>query len=663
MIRALCATFVATILACSVSVAHAAPTPVEVFGALPTISQAEISPSGKYVALIESGGGKTAVTTYSVDSKTRIGGIVAGKDQYIDDVSWYSDDRLIVTFSEVADVIKSDIVADICQTVAMNRDGTQVMRLGQKFGLACGVYFLRGPEPDTVILGSGPPQESSYSGVRQRGKLTLYSVNVKTDEAKIFLQAERSDTFFFMPDQRGRFRFRGDRQGGDLVYSALIDGSPNWVEVYRKPFLKLGDDQDAQMPGTRSPFLEFLAFTKDPNQLYVGHWPGDRYEIGVFDLQSKRVVSNVFSDPKYDVGGLIGLADGRVVGARIGRAVVEQVFFSDDWRQLQSLLVSSFPGHRVLVGTPSDDLNRFVVYIEGPDWPAGAYQVVDLKSSEAIMVGTRYPALVPGTVGEVKSVTYTARDGLKIDAFLTLPPGAQPGKKLPGIVFPHGGPAARDFGDFDWFSQFFASRGYAVLQPQYRGSTGFGSAFAQAGAKEWGGKMQHDVSDGVKYMIASGIVDQSRVCIAGWSYGGYAALAGATLTPELYRCVIAGAGVSDLVEMQAKIVERGGFRVGVSRYWRAHMGDILKEREKLMQVSPARQAAKVRAPLLLIHGELDTVVPIAQSEVMAKALTDAGKPFEFVRLPQEGHFMSFAPTRTKTLSAMEAFLLKHNPPN
>lgn len=212
-------------------------------------------------------------------------------------------------------------------------------------------------------------------------------------------------------------------------------------------------------------------------------------------------------------------------------------------------------------------------------------------------------------------------------------------------------------------SQFFASRGYVVLQPQFRGSTGFGATFARAGEREWGLKMQDDVTDGVKYLVASGIADPTRICIAGWSYGGYASLAGATLTPELYRCVIAGAGVADLIEMLDSEEKSSGWKDASARYWRNHIGSARKDNAKLAAASPARLVDKVAAPILLIHGVKDTIVPIEQSQLMADALEAAQKPFEFVKLENEGHHMSFAATRIKTLSAMESFLQKHNPAN
>lgn len=393
-------------------------------------------------------------------------------------------------------------------------------------------------------------------------------------------------------------------------------------------------------------------FAAEPNQLYVTYWPGDRQVLGRFDLTTRQITP-VYADPKYDVGGAV-FSDEDIIGAFAYREQGEQIYFDNEWKKIQSHVLANYPGHRALITSSSDDHGKLSIYLEGPTAPSGAHLVLDLRTNEALVLGANYPALTLASTGEVKYVTYTARDGMKIDAYLTVPRGGA--KNLAAIVVPHGGPEARDTGGFDLFAQFFASRGYAVLQPQFRGSSGFGRQFAFEGRKQWGRKMQDDVSDGVKYMTSNGIADPNKVCIMGWSYGGYAALAGATLTPELYRCVIAGAGVGDLIDMLV-----WSAKYNSARYWRKNIGDSVKDKPAIDAVSPALHASKVKAPILLIHGDLDSTVPIRQSEIMANALKAAGKPYEFVRLEKEGHSIVFPSTRTKTMQAMDAFLAKHNP--
>jgi dipeptidyl aminopeptidase/acylaminoacyl peptidase len=227
---------------------------------------------------------------------------------------------------------------------------------------------------------------------------------------------------------------------------------------------------------------------------------------------------------------------------------------------------------------------------------------------------------------------------------------------LPLVVLPHGGPDSRDHLVFNWWAQFLATRGYAVLQPQFRGSSGFGAAHRLAGSRQWGGLMQDDVTDGVKEMIRIGVADPDRICIAGASYGGYSALAGAAFTPDLYACAVSVNGVADLPAM----VGYTSRQTGTSYYSAAFKDDIGSIHDpSLAGRSPARSAQNVRAPILLLHGSDDTVVPISQAEAMERALIAAGKTCTFVRLPGEDHWLSRSATRTQVLREMETFLARY----
>jgi dipeptidyl aminopeptidase/acylaminoacyl peptidase len=263
----------------------------------------------------------------------------------------------------------------------------------------------------------------------------------------------------------------------------------------------------------------------------------------------------------------------------------------------------------------------------------------------------------------VKFIHYAAADGTSIPAFLTLPSG-RPQKNLPLVVLPHGGPLARDAPGFDWWSQAIASRGYVVLQPEFRGSDGFGWKHAQAGFGEWGRKMQTDLSDGVRFLAAQGLIDPKRVCIVGGSYGGYAALAGPTLDRGVYRCSVSIAGISDPKSFLRWVDHRvSGSDPLPLRFWNRFMGVKDDDDPKLAEISPLVHAADADAPILLIHGTDDTVVPIAQSEDMEDALKAAGRPVSFVKLKSEDHWLSRSETREQMLAATVQFLEQYNPPN
>ncbi len=302
----------------------------------------------------------------------------------------------------------------------------------------------------------------------------------------------------------------------------------------------------------------------------------------------------------------------------------------------------------------SDDENKWLLEVDGPT-DAGGYYLYDRAAGRVSPVADMHPSVDGAALSPTQVVTYAARDGAQLWAYVTARPGASGPR--PMIVYPHGGPEARDFYGYDSFAQFLASRGYLVLQPNFRGSAGFGRAFADAGRGQWGRLMQDDVTDAVRHMIASGAADAARICIVGASYGGYAALAGAGLTPDLYRCAVSIAGVTDLPEMVYRASASGS---ATRHYLLRSIGDPGSNRAALDAVSPRHLAEQIRAPVLLIHGEEDDVVEIRQSELMQQAL---GRQTRLIRLPDEGHYWDdwSREHRLEVYREVDRFLAEHNP--
>jgi dipeptidyl aminopeptidase/acylaminoacyl peptidase len=364
-------------------------------------------------------------------------------------------------------------------------------------------------------------------------------------------------------------------------------------------------------------------------------------------------------DDNSDIGTLIRDPYSDAILAAWSSGADPKVLWLDDKARARAeQWKKTFGGKSVDLMGRSADGTRSLVAV-GTHATPDTYYLVDYKKGTADIVGEEYPALEMVTLGEVREFTYKARDGYGVPAFLTLPPGGAD-KQLPLVVLPHGGPESRDVRHFDWLAQFLASRGYAVLQPQFRGSTGYGEAHRKAGYRQWGGLMQDDVSDGVKALFEQGVADPARVCIAGASYGGYAALAGATLTPELYACAISINGVSDLPAMLAFQAAHGGEESDSLAYWKDHIGSATDP--AVASKSPARNAAGVRAPVLMLHGVDDSVVPVEQSRKMARALKSANKPYTFIELPGEDHWLSSSASRIQVLAEMEKFLAEHLKP-
>jgi dipeptidyl aminopeptidase/acylaminoacyl peptidase len=344
----------------------------------------------------------------------------------------------------------------------------------------------------------------------------------------------------------------------------------------------------------------------------------------------------------------------QLVGYREEADVPAYKFLDPRRQSLINATLKAFPGKGVHLHDWNDTFDTFIVRTEGSGDP-GTWWKVAIKTASAANLGVSY-TLRSQAVGPVRMIRYKAADGLDIAAVLTVPPGI-PEKNLPVIVMPHGGPAQRDYPVFDWWAQAFASRGYAVLQPNFRGSSGYGASFLRAGHGEWGRKMQTDISDGLAFLVQSGIADPRRACIVGASYGGYAALAGVTMQNGLYRCAAAVAGVSDLAKMVSTESSESGSNATLMRVLRHEVGSG----RDLRATSPIRFVDAADAPILLVHGKDDTVVNYDQSVDMAKALQKAGKAVEFVTLPGEDHWLSRSETRLAMLQNVVAFVEKHNP--
>jgi dipeptidyl aminopeptidase/acylaminoacyl peptidase len=343
----------------------------------------------------------------------------------------------------------------------------------------------------------------------------------------------------------------------------------------------------------------------------------------------------------------------RVVGVRWTEDLPKQHFFDSGLATIATAVEGHFADGYVTLRSWSRDRTRVLLFGERAN-DAGAYYVYDTTTKKLRILGKTYPQLTsPEHLGDRQAIKYRARDGKQIPAYLTLPVGVEP-RNLPMVLLVHGGPHARDDFTFDWWASFLASRGYAVLQPNYRGSTGYGYEWFDAGRKGWGdGVMQTDVEDGVTALVKNGFVDPKRVCIMGGSYGGYAALAGATLTPDLYACAVSVNGVSDPEDM-LKDAQRAGRKSMIAEWWGSSMGG--DDMDHLRKITPIRHADVVRIPTLLLHGLEDTVVPVDQSRSMNARLLRAKKNVRYVELRGDDHWLSSASTRTQVLQEIETFL-------
>ena len=306
----------------------------------------------------------------------------------------------------------------------------------------------------------------------------------------------------------------------------------------------------------------------------------------------------------------------------------------------------------------SEDNQVLLMLVEGPSDPP-AYYEYSLDKRQVLMIGLVQQTLADKRMPTASLIEYTGGDGTRLNGYLTRPAGAEGATQLPLVVMPHGGPERRDHLTFDLYVQYLAAQGYAVFQPNFRGSDGFGRSFAEGGYGQWGRKMQDDITEGLKWLVDRNIVDPKRVCIVGASYGGYAALAGVTLTPELYRCAVSIAGIADLKDFFTSRRQRFGSDSELYAYWMKQIGDPERDAERIAAVSPALHIDRIRAPILLAHGDADVIVPYAQSMKMKKLLDKSGRKTELITLEDEGHGGWSPENERLVLDAVGRFLLSN----
>lgn len=398
-----------------------------------------------------------------------------------------------------------------------------------------------------------------------------------------------------------------------------------------------------------------LGFGKDPKDLYIRAYHNGFKAIFKVDLNSEDLKRElVYENPGSDVYGHLVYSPltKEVVGVSQAEGHGGYTYFDDDLARLQRSLNKLLPDTKNRIISMSDNLTKYLLF-SSSDVDSGTFWIGDRNAKSLDVIGYRYKSLTPNLMAKKELLKYKARDGLEVEGYLTIPVG---GKKegLPLLVFPHGGPISADDDSFDYFTQFFAHKGYAVIQPNFRGSSGKGFEFLKAGLGNWGLEMQDDVEDAVHHLVKKGIVDGDRVCIVGASYGGYAALMGAAKTPDLYKCAISINGVSNVYELVKKN----------RQFWRSYNyidEQIGNSNSHLKSISPVNHASKIKAPVLLVHGELDRQVNIDHSYQMRDELVKADKVVEFLELPNEDHYLTDGNNRIKTFQAMDAFLDKYLP--
>lgn len=623
------------------------------FAAAPTFFGATLSPSGRYVAGIRRSPEKDDIVV--LDRETgQWTGVAAAVDTGTLDaasfgwVGWKSDDLLLFgvewTYVPARRTASGDYrnsVNDYIEVHAMSRSGGNRMPLYR--GRYGGLEDWQRGDPDHVIV----------SGIDD-GVLSLRRIHVANGKYERLERGSRNTGgWLFDADGQPVLRLDSISSNGGVRYFRRAPGAARWT-----PFLELRNAAAVNV-------TEFMPFAAAPGtgRVYVAARPDgrDKTALFAFDTATGSYGAPIFVHPEADIASAVIDPVSREALAVCAVAKRFECLGRDRDIDRNMKAIATFFGLEARIDFigMSADRGVWLLLVSGQGEP-GAYYTYETVQRRVTPLMVRHGALADAGFPRAIVVDYKARDGAALWGYLTNGPSPG-GPPAPLVIIPHGGPEGQDGAGFDYFAQFIATRGYAVFRPNFRGGAGFGRAFTEAGYREWGRRMQDDVSDAVAHLVNAGIADPARICIVGASYGGYAALAGAAFTPELYRCAVSIAGVSDLREMLVfQRVSEGGASAGYD-YWKKSIGDPGEDRDRLLATSPRHHAAQVRAPVLLIHGLADDTVPVDQSRMMARALLEAGKQVTVREFAYAGHAMDLWSDRNEAemLMEIEAFLARH----
>lgn len=621
------------------------PLPVETFFSYPQIWQIKISPDGKYLALVvadpKTHENRKRLVIMTADSSHKATASIGTKNyQIIYDFWWTLDDRILAA-TATTDTGFFEAPALDGTLYAINADGTKQIELmpavpganrkmvGGVTHDEVGVYFggplyMQSDDPKKVLVyGLTRGLDHSYHSVAQ-----AYLVDVYTGEFHLALESPLQDGRF-ISDSSGAIRLAtgqnvktGDRE---LLYRAS-DDSHDWKDLTSA---LAGDDSAAPENGADE-------LSPDGKSLYwYGRTATSTLGLYSLDIQSQKL-SELYSDPDVDVDDVIWSFDWIkprkiiAVDTMPGLPAVHIIDGDDPKAQYLASLYQAFEGQKVRITSNTSDGAVMVVQVTSDKNP-GDFYLFNGKTGKAEYLFSSKPEIDPKQMGDMRPVSFQARDGLTIHGYLTVPAGSD-GKNLPLIINPHGGPhGIRDEWGWNREAQFFASRGYAVLQVNYRGSGGYGMKFQDAGYGQWAGKMQDDLADGVQWAVKQGFADPNRVCIYGASYGGYAALENAERYPSLYKCVVGYVGVYDLALMDDS--DFSHYASGKN-----YLGVTLGRNDvQLKAESPVSGADKLAAPVFIIYGGQDKRVVPKNAEEMMAAMDKAGKKYEKLYQPLEQH--------------------------
>ena len=600
-------------------------TGFEAFAQEPAMSSAAVSPDGKHIATLQrfAKDGKQFLLIYELGDMAKRP-VTLGSDR-MDIVSarWANNERLIVRFRQDVETLQRLGVdtRQVSKLATVDRKGKRWLEIPRKRADRRSATARTFQEFVGASVFDTLPKDDDHILIRydddQNRVADIFRVNVETGTAqRVAKNTNRISITYMDDDGDPRLAARFDEGEQAIIDLARLKGETEWIEIGRT---------QANVGSASTVFEAFrLVGPPSSNEFYVlSNHETDTAALYTFDLETRQFGEMQFMHPKYDATGVRTRLDEEkndvIIGFTYTGKAGDVYLVDSKEKALYEAINGILPDTRNSIVSRSHDGNSMVIRAEGPRMPSTWYI---LKDNRLDLLGRSMPFLTEDMLTDVEWVRYKARDGMEIPALVTVPQGDGP---FPLVVLPHGGPVVRDYWGFDVWAQLLAFHGYVVIQPQFRISAGFGRKHLEAGYGRWGHEMQDDLEDAIAYLAERGLGDPGRAAIFGWSYGGYAAFVGSFRDPNPFRCAIAGAGVADLPYFRA---------------WLADSGTLLEKtyRPTVDGLSPLEHVASVDVPILLIHGDIDERVPVAESRKFVSKLKEFSKHHKYIELEDANHF-------------------------
>jgi acetyl esterase/lipase len=626
------------------------------FGARPSVTHASLSPDGRSVAYVAPGKGLESIlftVSLDKDAKPRAALVLTGKPERLGNCDWVTNDRLVCLVYGVVEGSAGGFQAllPFTRTIAVNADGGNFLQLSTRANpYSHGVQLGGGdivdwlPEKDGAVLMTRHYLPDDHIGTHlgsTKEGLGVDQIDTRTLKTTV-VEPPKENVAQYLSDGHGAIRVMavwGPRSAGQdtgiIIYYFRAPGSQQWQ--------KLGEYNTVDRSGFRPYQVD-----REKNAVYGVKKKDGRLAIYTVALEDSLREELVYASDNVDVTDLIRIGRRqRVVGVSYVTDVRSTQYFDPDVEKLTAALAKALPDHpAVRVVDSSTEESKLLIYTSRDDNP-GMYYLFDRQSHQLRPLLAAREELDGVKLAGVTPITYPASDGTSVPGYITYPVGKENTKGLPAIVLPHGGPGARDEWGFNWLAQYFAARGFVVLQPNFRGSSGYGDDwYEKNGFRSWPAAIG-DVLDAGRWLIAQGIADPGKLAVVGWSYGGYAALQSAVTDPGVFKAVVAIAPVTDLNDL-----------VEEWRHFTNHalMENMVGDSATMHAGSPAENADKIKVPVLLFHGALDRNVAIGESRRMADSLQSAGVKHELVTFDDLDHQLDDSNARTEMLRKSEAFL-------